>query len=55
MLPECGAGTLVTFIAGAGALEYAHRCAGRSNSRVLGRSTRGMFACMGVIFCGNKE
>jgi hypothetical protein len=48
MLPECGAGTFVTLIAGIGALEYAHRCIGRRSSRWLGRRKRGMFACLGV-------
>jgi hypothetical protein len=55
MLPECGAGTFVTLRAGVGALEYAHRCTGRINSRVLDRSRRGIFACMGVAFCWSKE
>jgi hypothetical protein len=55
MLPECGAGTFVTFIAGAGAVEYAQRCAGRSSSRVLDRSRRGILVDMGVTFCENSR
>jgi hypothetical protein len=42
MLPECGAGTLVTLMAGACAVEYAHRCIERMISRGLGRRSRGI-------------
>lgn len=36
MLPECGAGTLVTFMTGDGAVEYAQRCIWRVYSRKAG-------------------
>jgi hypothetical protein len=47
MLPECGAGTFVTFMAGACALEYAYRCARRSEIRGLGRK-RGILEVFGM-------
>ena len=36
MLPECGAGTLVTFTTGDGAVEYVQRCTWRAYSRKVG-------------------
>jgi hypothetical protein len=42
MLPQCGAGTLVTLIAGTWAVAYAHRCIGRRSSRGLGRTIKGI-------------
>jgi hypothetical protein len=51
MLPQCGAGTLVTLMGDGRPVEYAHRRSGRTRAaRGFERSRKGMLICTKAVF-----